>query len=74
MIGVEPPREFIEEWEGGDFNVYRPIAWQYAAWAYWYLGYDDPMIRASDPVTNGMIQKITDACVLRLKELDSEPV
>jgi hypothetical protein len=72
VIGIEPPREFIEEWAGGDFNVHRPLAWQYVAWAYWYLGYDDPMLRAYDIITNGVIVKLTEACVLRLKELDNE--
>jgi hypothetical protein len=72
MFGVEPPLDYIQQWAEGTYNVYRPLAWQHAAWACWYLGYDDPDIRVGDVVTNGMIQKITDACVLRLKELNNE--
>lgn len=71
-FGVEPSREFIQQWADGVYNVYQPLAWEYAAWACWYLGYDDPLITADDIVTNGMIQKITDACVLRQKEFDRE--
>ena len=71
-VGVEPSRAFMEEWAGGDGNVYQPLAWQWAAWAYWYLGYDDPLIREGDIVTNGMIVKLSTACALRLLELDNE--
>lgn len=69
---LEPQRSELEAWQDGVVNIHTPIPFEYANWAYWYLGYDDPMIRVGDIVTNGVIQKITDACVLRLKELDDE--
>lgn len=69
MGRIEPPKQELEEWATGLRNTNVPVAAQYANWAYWYLGFDEPDFRVGDVLTNGCICKITEACSLRLKEL-----
>jgi hypothetical protein len=72
MARIEPAVSVMQQWAEGLVDIHIPIPAEYGNWAYWYLGYDDPDFRAGEPVTNGMIMKMTDACILRLKELADE--
>lgn len=69
MTRVEPKYEEMVEWATGLRDCYRPTAYEWINWAYWYLGYDDPEFKACETVINEAICKLTEACRLRLKEL-----
>lgn len=70
MARIEPTRHELEEWALGYRNMCFPVVNSHANWAYWYLGYDDPDFYSGDILTNIVIVRLTEACSLRLKELD----
>lgn len=74
MIRVEPASSEMIEWASGTRDCYKPIAYQWVNWAYWYLGFDDPEFNPGGVVINEAICKLTVACRLRLSELTNDRI
>lgn len=72
MTRTEPDKDEMIEWASGLRNCQMIIAYEWANWAYWYLGFDDPAFTSGDLVVNEALCKLTEACRLRLRELADE--